>query len=106
MKHQIGDDNPTKHDKPVLDQPPPLLRFVSYISFHISWLGRLLEFCKDIFCWSMIRHDPERQQEGEEPEDMEEQNNALSQWKMLREEDVEAHGEHDKQEDRHRHLPG
>ena len=29
MKHQIGDDNPTKHDKPVLDQPPPLLEAVS-----------------------------------------------------------------------------
>jgi hypothetical protein len=29
MKHQIGDDNPTKHDKPVLDQPPPLLEIVS-----------------------------------------------------------------------------
>lgn len=29
MKHQIGDDKPTKHDKPVLDQPPPLLEIVS-----------------------------------------------------------------------------
>lgn len=29
MKHQIGDANPTKHDKPVLGQPPPLLEIVS-----------------------------------------------------------------------------
>lgn len=29
MKHQIGDANPTKHERPVLDQPPPLLEIVS-----------------------------------------------------------------------------
>lgn len=106
MKHQMGDDNPTRHDKPVLDQPPPLLRRVSDRNFHIFWLDHLLEFCEDVFCWSMIRHNPESQQEREESEHMDEQNNALGQWKMLREEDVEAHSEHDEQEDRHRHLPG
>jgi len=29
IKHQMGDDKPIRHDKPVLDQPPPLLENVS-----------------------------------------------------------------------------
>jgi hypothetical protein len=71
MKHQMGDESPIKHDKPVLDQPPPLLDFVSDNSFCIDLQPEsLLEICEDVLCWSMLGHDPERQQEREEPEDM------------------------------------
>jgi hypothetical protein len=71
MKHQMGDDSPIKHDKPVLDQPPPLLNNVSdnFIRLFLR-PESLLEICEDVLCWSMLGHDPERQQEREEPKDM------------------------------------
>jgi hypothetical protein len=71
IKHQMGDDSPIKHDKPVLDQPPPLLDSVSNNSFCVFLRPEsLLEVCEDVLRWSMIGHDPERQQEREEPKDM------------------------------------
>ena len=60
MKHQIGDDNPTKHDKPVLDQPPPLLEIVSGAHLEQTRLSGLLESCEHLLCRRMIRHDPQR----------------------------------------------
>jgi hypothetical protein len=54
----------------------------------------------------MVRHDPQCQQKCEEPKDVEKQNDALGQWKMLREINVESHGQQDEQEDRQRCLPG
>jgi hypothetical protein len=61
MKHQMGDESPIKHDKPVLDQPPPLLDPVSNNSFCMFLRPEsLLEVCEDVLCWSMIGHDPER----------------------------------------------
>lgn len=71
MKHQIGDDSPTKHDKPVLDQPPPLLEIVSGTYFESTRLSDLLECCEDLLCRRMIRHDPQRQQKRKEPKDVE-----------------------------------
>lgn len=53
----------------------------------------------------MIRHDPQRQQKCEEPKDVEKQNDTLGQWKMLREINVESHGQQDEQEDCQRRLP-
>ena len=54
----------------------------------------------------MIRHNPERQQKGKESKDVEEQYKALGEGKMLREVDVEPHGEQDEQEDCQGRLPG
>jgi hypothetical protein len=61
MKHQMGDDNPIKHDKPVLDQPPPLLEIVSDVQLDFRRSPNPLEVREDIFRWSMIRHNPQRQ---------------------------------------------
>ena len=54
----------------------------------------------------MVRHDPQCQQKCEESKDVENQNNALGQWKMLRKVNVESHGQQDEEEDRQRRLPG
>ena len=106
MKHQIGDDNPTKHDKPVLDQPPPLLEIVSGTYFESTRLSDLLERCEDLLCRRMIRHDPQRQQKCKEPKDVEKQHDSLGQWKMLRKVNVESHGQQNEQEDCQSCLPG
>ena len=71
MKHQIGDANPTKQDNPVLDQPPPLLEFVSRAHLGPSRPSDLLEGCEHLLCRRMIRHYPQRQQKCEETKDME-----------------------------------
>ena len=54
----------------------------------------------------MVRHDPQCQQKCEESKNVEEQNDALGQWKMLRKVNVESHGQQDEQEDCQRCLPG
>ena len=106
MKHQIGEDNPTKQDRPVLDQPPPLLHIVSDAHLEPFRQPDLLKGREYLLCRRMIRHDPQRQQKCEESKDVEEQNDALGQRKMLRKVDIEPHGQQDEQEYCQRRLPG
>lgn len=102
----MGDERPIKQDKPVLDQPPPLLDLVSYTYLDRDGLSDSLELREDVLCRSMIRHNPERQQKCKEPKDVEEQNKVLGEGKVLREVNVEAHGEHNEQENCQGRLPG
>jgi hypothetical protein len=53
----------------------------------------------------MIRHNPQRQQKCKKTEDVEEQNDPLGQWKMLRKVNIETHGQQNEQEDCQRRLP-
>lgn len=89
MKHQMGDANPIKHDRPVLDQPPPLLAKVSPSHAIRVTSGHLLKCGEHILRWSMLGHDPKRHQECEKSKNVEEQDDAFCQRQMLREEDVE-----------------
>lgn len=91
--------------KPVLGQPPPLLYLVSDI-FQNGRTGHLLKIGEDLLCRNVISHDPERQQECKEPEDVQEQNDAFGEWEMLREENVEADRQYDEQKHRQSRLPG
>ena len=56
-------------------------------------------------CWSVIRHDPEREKKSEESEDVSEENDTLCKRQMLREEHVEANSQDNEQEDHERSLP-
>lgn len=105
MKHQIGDADPTKHDRPVLDQPPPLLETVSSAPLEAFRMFDLLEACEHLLRWRMIRHNPQRQQKCKESKDVEEQDDALSQREMLRKINVESHSQQDKQEHCQSRLP-
>ena len=53
----------------------------------------------------MVSHDPKGQQKCEEAENMNEKNDTLCEWQMLRKEDVESDSQHDEQEDQQCRLP-
>jgi len=105
MKHQMGDDKPTKHDNPVLDQLPPLLDVISDGYSNLLRLSDLLELREDVFCWGMVRHNPQSQQKCKESKDVEKQHDTLRQRKVLREVNIEPHSQQNEQEDCHCRLP-
>ena len=53
----------------------------------------------------MIRHHPKRDEEGEEGEDMDEQDDTLSQRKLMSSENVEADGQEGEGEEEQGDLP-
>jgi len=67
--------------------------------------AHLLELCEDVFRWCVVGHDPEGEQEREEPEDVQEQNDTLGKRQVLSEKDVESDCQCDKQEHCQRRLP-
>lgn len=77
IKHQIGDDKPMRQASPVLGHPPPLLDDVSDLLASGDEVRHLLKFGEDIMCRRMISHDPQREEKGKEPENMQEQHDAL-----------------------------
>lgn len=68
-------------------------------------LGHVLELGEDSGCWSVVRHDPQGQEESKEAEDVSEENDAFCKRQMVCKEDVEADGQHHEQEDDERGLP-
>lgn len=54
---------------------------------------------------TVIAHNPEKQQKREEAEDVEAEDDAFGEWKVLREEDVECDGQKEKGIEQQRCLP-
>lgn len=106
MKHHSGVVNPTRHDTPVVDHPPPLLvDEVSVASPPLVVKRDSLECSEDIIGRGVIGHDPKDQKKGKEGKDVSEQDDALGERQVLSEEDVEADGDEQKGKDDEGRLP-